>query len=82
MPWVGSWLKGRQNMQTKVGEVTVANAAALAVADHLPAFVIDKCPQAPIGEITLLCPDGAEHQPGWLGALLKQSKLGVVDLRH
>ena len=39
-------------MQTKVGEVAGAIAAALAVANHLPVFVIDKCPQAPIGEIT------------------------------
>ena len=43
---------------------------------------IDKCPQAPIGEITIVCPDSAELQPGWLDALLKQQKQDVVDLRH
>ena len=58
------------------------NAAALAVANHLPVIVIDKCPQAPLGELTILCPDGAELQPGWLDALLKQQKQGLVDLRH
>ena len=57
-------------------------ASALDVANYLPVIVIDKCPQAPIGEITILCPDGAELQPGWLDALLNQEKQGVVDLRH
>jgi hypothetical protein len=57
------------------------NATALAMANCLPVFVIDKCPQAPIGETTTLCPDSAELQPGWLDALLKQQKQGVVDLR-
>jgi hypothetical protein len=58
------------------------NAAALAVANYLPVIVIDRCPQAPLGEITILCPDSAELQPEWLDALLKQQKQGVVDLRH
>ena len=31
---------------------------------------------------TILCPDSAELQPGWLDVLLKQQKQGVVDLRH
>jgi len=65
-----------------VGEVAVAKAAALAVANYLPVFVIDKCPQAPLGEITISCADSAELRPGWLDALLKQQKQGVVDLRH
>ena len=64
------------------GTVAVANAAALAVLNYLPVIVIDKCPQAPLGEITVLCPDRAGLQPGWLDALLKQQKQGVVDLRH
>ena len=81
-PLAGSWLKGHQKLQTKVGEVAVAKAAALGVAYYLPVIVIDKCPQAPIGEITILCPDSAALQPGWLDALLKQQKQGVVDLRH
>ena len=67
-------------MQTKVCEVTVANAVALAVANYLPAIVIYKCPQAPLSEITILCPDRAELQPGWLAALLKQQRQGVVAL--
>ena len=52
------------------------------MANYLPAFVIDTCPQAPIGVITILCSDSVEHQPGWLDALLRQQKQGVVDLRH
>ena len=69
-------------MQTKVGEVAIAKAVALAVVNSLPVFGIDKCPQAPIGEMAILCPDRAELQPGWLDALLKQQKQGVVDLRR
>ena len=81
-PLAGSWLKGHQKLQTKVGAVAVAKAAALAVVNYLPIFVIDKCPQAPLGEITILRPDSAELPPAWLAALLKQQKQGVVALRH
>jgi hypothetical protein len=40
------------------------------------------CGSHRFGVITILCPDSAELQPRWLDALLRQQKLGVVDLRH
>ena len=49
---------------TKLKCYDKSNAAALAVANYLPVVVIDKCPQAPLGEITILCPDGVELHPG------------------
>ena len=68
---------GAQRIAGDAADLGAGDAAGqLAVANYLPVFVIDRCPQAPIGEITILCPDSPEHQPGVVGRAAQAADTG------